>query len=156
MNSNDSAKKSIHTTSTLLVSSHFLELLYIRLSHYKKNQMAEYLHFLLSDKNLLLKLNYMKNGRVKILYQDAGQDLVRLNFLPLDSDWAHLSLLSFSSGCSRCYLFVYLMLLDLGLIAIPIKKNGTPHKKIEYFPNYKLYCLVNLIGYKNIDRKHTE
>jgi len=120
MNSKPLTSHGASTASTLLVSSKFFQLLLQRISIYKKNHMAMYLHMLLSDSELGYKLSFLKVNSHKVLYQNEGLDLVRFNFMPLDSDWAHLSLLSFSSGCSRCYLFVYL---------VPAEKQNSKHLK---------------------------
>jgi hypothetical protein len=67
------------------------------------------------DQQLEKKLAMLKPNKWKKHYQSEGQDLQRINFYPDEADWAHLSALSNATGFSRCYIFVFLMLLNGGL-----------------------------------------
>lgn len=68
------------------------------------------------------KLSVLQSGKWKKVYQAEGQGLVRVNFYPHEVDWARLSVLSNATGYSRCFLFVYLMELDL-------KKDQVQHSR---------------------------
>ncbi len=104
--------------STLLIS-----LLLFRkfpfLSNLKGRVLSEYLNFLLSDPDLFKKIGLLKSGKWKKQYQVEGQGLVPVFFYPGEADWAYLSILSNGTGFSRCYIFVYLLLFDLGVLKLP-------------------------------------
>ena len=50
---------------------------------------------------------------VKTEYQEEGQNLCRVGFRPSNSDWIELGELALAFGKSRCWLFVYLLKLDI-------------------------------------------
>jgi hypothetical protein len=105
------------TQSTLLVGDHIYKTFMIpRLL--KGKRLTNYLHKLLSDPNLEYKLNLLKPKKWKKHYQDEGQELNALYFYPDEFDWARLSIISNGTGYSRCYIFIYLMLLDLGILKL--------------------------------------
>jgi hypothetical protein len=108
--------------STLLVGDYFFKKYMVPRS-LKGIVLASYLHKLLEDPQLEYKLSLLKPKKWKKHYQDEGQDLVPLYFFPDECDWARLSLISNATGFSRCYIFVYLMLLDFGFLKLP--KNTT-------------------------------
>lgn len=51
--------------------------------------------------------------KIKTEYQDEGLDLKRLNFRVGNSDWLELGALALAFGKSRCWIFTYLLELDL-------------------------------------------
>jgi len=105
------------TQSTFLVGDYIHKTYMVpRLLNGKR--LSNYLHKLLTDPNLELKLNRLKPKKWKKHYQDGGQDLNALYFYPDECDWARLSIISNGTGFSRCYIFVYLMLLDLGVLKL--------------------------------------
>jgi hypothetical protein len=106
------------TQSTLLVGNHFYKM-HMMPNLLKGKRLSEYLHNLLKDPDLEYKLNLLKPKKWKKHYQDDGQDLEVLYFYPDESDWARLSIISNVTGFSRCYIFVYLMLLDFGILKLP-------------------------------------
>jgi hypothetical protein len=108
--------------STLLVGTYFCKK-YIFPRSLKGKVLASYLHKLLKDPDLEYKLSLLKPEKWKKHYQDGGQDLVPLYFYPDECDWARLSLISNATGFSRCYIFVYLMLLNFGFLKL--SKNIT-------------------------------
>lgn len=91
---------------------------YIKVSHWA---LSSYLGSLMNDPGLEYKLNFLETGKWKKQYQDEGQSLVRVNFYPDDRDWGRLSAISNATGFSRCYIFVYLMLIAMGVITL---ENG--------------------------------
>ncbi len=136
--------------STLLFGSHLNETI-LKPRGMKGKILALYLHRLMSDPNLEYKLSFLKPKKWKKGYQEAGQDLVPVYFFPDDCDWARLSIISYASGFSRCYIFVYLMLLDLGILKLP--ENIT----IENYPKSinitKLICCIMMDERKKILRR---
>jgi hypothetical protein len=51
--------------------------------------------------------------KIKTEYQDEGLDLHRVNFRVSNSDWLELGELALAFGKSRCWMFTYLLELDL-------------------------------------------
>jgi len=116
--------------STFLVANHIHEI-YMVPRRLKGKWLTHYLHRLLSDPELEYKLSLLKPKKWKKHYQEEGQDLQALFFYPDECDWARLSIISNGTGFSRCYIFVYLMLLDLGVLKLPENRTeGTNPQKI--------------------------
>ncbi|PKL34063.1 MAG: hypothetical protein CVV45_05005 [Spirochaetae bacterium HGW-Spirochaetae-10] len=89
---------------------------YIKIGHWA---LASYLSGLMNDPQLEYKLSFLETtGKWKKQYQDEGQGLVRVNFYPDDRDWGRLAAISNATGYSRCYIFVYLMLIALGVVSL--------------------------------------
>ncbi len=110
--------------STLLVPGSFYERFfigYIRFIKVRNLPLSFYFQRLLDDPLLDYKLSFLKARKWKKEYQAAGQDLRRINFYPEERDWARLSAISNATGFSRCYIFVFLMLVDMGVISL---ENG--------------------------------
>ncbi len=103
--------------STLLIGEDLYDSI-IKAKSLKGKRLVAYLHQLLNDPGLELKLRHLKPKKWKTQYQDEGQALVPVYFFPDECDWARLSQISFATGFSRCYLFVYLMLLDMGILKL--------------------------------------
>lgn len=103
---------------------------------------SAYLHRLIIDPELNTKLGYLKPKKWKKTYQEEGQNLKRLNFFPMEADWARLSIISNATGFSRCYIFVFLMLVDLGVLKLP--KKGTPLFFAQESCSMRLVCSILL------------
>ena len=129
----------IDTRSTFLVPEYFYDV-YIKAGKIGKIGVAFYLHQLLNDSNLEYKLSFLKPRRWKMHYQQKGQDLHRVNFYPHELDWAHLSAISSATGFSRCYIFVFLMLLQLGVTRLD--DGGTPPVRIPRKWNPLTLCSI--------------
>jgi hypothetical protein len=50
--------------------------------------------------------------KLKTEYQDEGQDLHRVNFIPDNEDWLELGQVATFYGKSRCWIFTYLLRLE--------------------------------------------
>ncbi len=109
--------------STLLIPEEYYER-YIRNKRIGRIGVTYFVRNLLNDPQRDYKLSFLKTRKWKKQYQDPGQALVRVNFYPHEDDWARLSLLSNATGFSRCYIFIYLMLLHLGVTCL--NDGGTP------------------------------
>lgn len=110
------------TQSTLLISRRYLEEIKFVRSLSGKN-LTGYLSRLMNDPDLAWKIKFLQSRKWKKQYQKGGQDLQKVFFYPEEDDWARLSALSNGTGFSRCYVFVFLMLVDLGLIQLPTKNR---------------------------------
>lgn len=103
--------------STLLISSSLLEALSDELFRLKIS-LRDFLHLLLSDRDLWRKMELLKSGKFTKTYQSTGLGLVPVKFYPLPEDWCELSALSNGSGFSRCYIFVYLLKYYLKILSL--------------------------------------
>lgn len=64
--------------------------------------------------------------RLKTEYQAKDQNLVKVSFRPYNDDWIELGELALAFGKSRCWMFVYLLELDiLGLWDLLVKFSFT-------------------------------
>ncbi len=103
--------------STLLIPVEYCDR-YIRNKRIGRIGITYFVRQLLNDPERDYKLSFLKSRKWKKQYQAEGQGLARVNFYPHEDDWARLSLLSNATGFSRCYIFVYLMLLHFGIIRL--------------------------------------
>ena len=88
------------------------------------------------------KIGKLESKKWKVAYQAGGQNLQKINFYPDEKDWAKLSILSASTGFSRCFLFVFLLVIDLE--TIPSDDGGTPPilQRLQTFINFD--CRLSL------------
>ena len=78
-----------------------------------------------------------KPKKVKTEYQEEGQNLERVNFRPRNTDWIELGELALAFGKSRCWIFVYLLKLDLlGMWRLLVK--ATLEKIVPTLPSLEL------------------
>jgi len=109
----------------------------------KGKALKKLLSYLLADPDLGNKLELLDSGKSRKKYQSEGQDLVPVFFYPLESDWAHLSLISNATGFSRCYIFIFLMLLHFRK---PKSVNGRTIPDIGNFPEIKIWRCCILVN----------
>ena len=117
-----------HTPSTFLVGDYYFQTI-IEPQNLTGPGLTDYLHRLLKDPLLERKLAVLKSWKWKKVYQEPGQDLKRLNFTPIESDWARISMICNATGFSRCYIFVFLMLIDQGVIKLD--QEGIPPRFVR-------------------------
>ncbi len=80
-------------------------------------------------------------NKIKTEYQAEKLNLKKINFRPRNKDWVELGELALAFGKSRCWLFVYLLKLDLlGLwkVLVEAKMN----KVVPTLPNLELQAFV--------------
>jgi len=121
------------TISTLLVPSHLLEDLKKKTKEHG-NSLVVYLRNLLWMYRTVSHSGMIHPPRkIKTEYQEEGLDLKRLNFRVNNSDWIELGELALAFGKSRCWMFTFLLELDiLGLWEILSEFGlslGDPTKK---------------------------
>jgi hypothetical protein len=112
------------TASTLLVPKHLVEKLdlvipYVENSKTKKKsyKFKEGLKKLLEKYRGLLARGYLPfQNKPKLTYQEEGLELQKFCFRPDDEDWYELGILAYGCGVSRCWLFSFLVELDLSLM----------------------------------------
>lgn len=56
------------------------------------------------------------NKNPKLLYQEKGQNLQTFKFRPRNVDWFELGILANGVGVTKCWLFTYLLTLELSLL----------------------------------------
>ena len=101
------------TISTLLVPAHLLEDLKKKTKEHG-NSLVIYLRNLLWMYRTLTHSGMIHPPRkIKTEYQDEGLDLKRVSFRVNNSDWLELGELALAFGKTRCWLFTYLLEIDL-------------------------------------------
>jgi hypothetical protein len=112
------------TVSTLLIPKHLVENLHLVLpvvldatTMKKSYNFKVGLKKLLDKYRGLLALGYLPfQEKPKLTYQEEGLDLQRFSFRPDDADWFELGILAYGCGVSRCWLFSFLVSLELSLL----------------------------------------
>jgi hypothetical protein len=113
------------TVSTLLVPKHLVEKLnliipFVENSTTKKKsyKVKGGLKKLLDKYRGMLARGYLPfQEKAKLTYQEKGLELQKFCFRPDDADWFELGILAYGCGVSRCWLFSFLVALDLSLLA---------------------------------------
>ncbi len=101
------------SVSTLLVPAHLIEALKEKKKEHGR-QMAVYLRNLLKMYRTLTHSGMLPAPRkIKTEYQEEGLDLKRVTFRPSNADWLELGELAIAFGKSRCFVFTFLLELDL-------------------------------------------
>ncbi|MBP7282535.1 MAG: DUF1564 family protein [Leptospiraceae bacterium] len=101
------------TISTLLVPSHLIEDLKKKTKEHG-NSLVIYLRNLLWMYRTITHSGMIHPPRkIKTEYQVEGLDLKRVNFRVSNVDWIELGELALAFGKSRCWLFVFLLELDI-------------------------------------------
>ncbi|KAB2935248.1 MAG: DUF1564 family protein [Leptonema illini] len=129
--------------STLLIPESYFKRYFWRSPYIKVGHLAlgAYLSILMDDPQLEYKLSCLeRTGKWKKHYQEEGQDLCRVNFYPDDRDWGRLSAISNATGYSRCYIFVYLMLIAMGVISLD--DGGTSPVWAKGHWNPEVFCSI--------------
>jgi hypothetical protein len=112
------------TVSTLLIPKHLVEKLelvipFVENSKTKKKsyKLKDGLKKLLDKYRGLLARGYLPfQDKPKLTYQEEGLELQKFCFRPDDGDWYELGILAYGCGVSRCWLFSFLVALDLSLL----------------------------------------
>lgn len=131
--------------STLLIPETLFKRFFWRSPYIKVGQWAlgGFLSILMDDPALEYKLSFLeRTGKWKKQYQEEGQELCRVNFYPDDRDWGRLSAIANATGYSRCYIFVYLMLIALGVIAL--ENGGTQRCWVKGHWNPIMICSMTV------------
>lgn len=112
------------TSSTLLIPSSLLYEFEKKKTQTRKD-IALYLRLLLRRYRALTHSGLIpKPLNVKTEYQDKDLDLVRVGFRPFNSDWLELGELALAFGKSRCWIFIFLLKLDIvGMYKLLLKSK---------------------------------
>jgi len=115
------ADKSI---STLLIPAHLLDKLKEK-SKINGNSLVAYLKILLRNFRTFTHSGLIPPPlKIKTEYQDVGLNLHRLNFRVSNADWLELGELALAFGKSRCWLFVFLLELDIAGLWEILSESG--------------------------------
>ena len=103
-----------HTVSTLLIPENLIPSFVFLVKNHGAGNISVYLRNLLFMYRTLTHSGMIPEPiTVKTEYQEEGQNLCRVGFRPSNSDWLELGELALAFGKSRCWLFVYLLKLDI-------------------------------------------
>jgi len=116
-NTNTFTRKNIrleeNTTSTLLIPESMLEDFRNKTKKFNGNT-AAYLHSLLRRFRSVTHSGLIPEPeKLKTSYQERDLNLQKVSFTPKNEDWIELGELALAFGKSRCWLFVFLLKLDL-------------------------------------------
>lgn len=128
--------------STFLIPKELLQGYMERLQHFKSK--GEYFTYLLFRFRPLIKYYIIQPSGLKVQYQASYQGLQRENLRVKNEDWAELTVLSASTGMSRCLLFVSLLLMDLQGWGSLLQKIGIPYN--HPFSSEKKWELLATVG----------
>ncbi len=117
LNKNEFVRKSINleedSISTLLVPEYLYADFRLKTKKYKGNT-ALYLHSLLRRFRTITHSGSIPNPeKLKTTYQERNLLLKEVSFKPKNQDWLELGELALVFGKSRCWMFVFLLKLDL-------------------------------------------
>jgi hypothetical protein len=112
------------TVSTLLIPKHLVEKLDLVLPVVLDTAtMKKSYNWKAGLKRLLEKYRgFLASGflpfaeKPKLTYQEEGLELQRFSFRPDEADWFELGILAYGCGVSRCWLFSFLVTLELSLL----------------------------------------
>ena len=128
-------KESSETVSTLLIPENLAENLKSILPIGSTKKGKEFTNFRLGLKFLLNKYrgflaigNLPFAGKPKLTYQREGLNLQEFKFRPDNGDWFELGIIAYGLGVSRCWLFSYLLELELSglgeFLALKVVRDG--------------------------------
>ncbi len=109
----DKMEERNQTVSTLLIPEELRDDFQLLLEKYQ-GDLTKYLRVLLRKYRTVTHSGLIPEPiKVKTEYQEKDQNLIRFNFRPMNADWVELGELALAFGKSRCWLFVYLLKLDI-------------------------------------------
>lgn len=116
-NKNNFVRKNINleenSVSTLLIPEFLLKDFLLKSKKFKGNT-ALYLHSLLRRFRSITHSGLIPEPeKLKTTFQERNLNLQKINFKPKNEDWVELGELAFAFGKSRCWIFVFLLKLDL-------------------------------------------
>ncbi len=139
-NKNEFLRKKINkeddTVSTLLIPKHLYKDFRLKSKKFKGNP-SLYLRSLLRRFRVITHSGMIPEPeKLKTTYQERKLDLQKVTFKPKNQDWLELWELAFVFGRSRCWMFVFLLKLDLvnmwhALVEAGLKKIVPMIPKVE-------------------------
>lgn len=116
-NKNEFVRKNINleenSVSTLLIPEYLYEDFRLKTKKFKGNT-SLYLQSLLRRFRTVTHSGLIPEPeKLKTSFQERGLNLQKVSFKPKNVDWIELGELAFAFGKSRCWLFVFLLKLDI-------------------------------------------
>ena len=109
----DRLRETDKTISTLLVPAHLFEGLKQKTNEHGKSLVVYFRNLLWMYRTLTHSGMIHSPRKIKTEYQNEGLDLRRVSFRVGNADWLELGELALAFGKSRCWMFTYLLELDL-------------------------------------------
>ena len=146
-NNNEFIRREINleedSVSTLLIPEYLYEDFQLKTKKYKGNT-ALYLQSLLRRFRSISHSGLIPEAeKLKTSYQDRNLDLQKVSFIPKNRDWLELGELALVFGKSRCWLFVFLLKLDILNLWSIVVKAGLK-KIVPMIPNVELRVFLRL------------
>ena len=140
-NKNEFVRKNINleedSVSTLLIPEFLIDDFRQKTKKYKGNT-AIYLHSLLRRFRIITHSGMIPEPeKLKTTYQERDLHLKKVSFKPKNLDWVELGELALVFGKSRCWMFVFLLRLDLVNMWHSLVEAGL-NKIVPMIPNLEL------------------
>jgi hypothetical protein len=81
--------------------------------------------------------------KLKTEFQNSGQNLKRVNFVPANVDWLEIGCIALTYGKSRTWVFSFLLYLDIRGVGTLIQKAGFT-RGVPVIPNTQLQGAIQL------------
>ena len=131
------------SVSTLLIPEYLYEDFQLKTKKFKGNK-ALYLQSLLRRFRTITHSGLVPEAeKLKTAYQERNLDLQKVSFKPRNRDWLELGELALVFGKSRCWLFVFLLKLDLLNLWRIVVEAGLK-KIVPMIPNLELKVFQRL------------
>lgn len=146
-NKNEFVRKNIkleeNTVSTLLIPESLKEAFLQKTKKYNGNT-SSYLHSLLRRFRSVTHSGLIPEPeKLKTTYQDRDLNLQKISFKPKNEDWIELGELALVFGKSRCWIFVFLLKLDISNMWCTLVEAGL-EKIVPKISNLKLEIFLRL------------
>ena len=154
-NKNEFAREKINeeedTVSTLLIPLHLKEDFLLKLEKHNGNASLYFRSLLRRHRTITHSGMLPEPEKIKTEYQVEGLHLQKFNFRPRNADWIELGELALAFGKSRCFVFVYLLELDLlglwrVLVEAGLKKVVPTLPSLELKSFWKLRRIAHYFG----------
>jgi hypothetical protein len=130
------------TSSTLLIPENLLDEFKSRAGRYKG--VPTYFKALLKKFRIFTHAGLIPPpSKLKTEFQNEGQNLKRVNFVPSNVDWLEIGCIALSYGKSRTWVFTFLLYLDILGVGKLVQKAGFT-RGVPVIPNTKLQAAIQL------------
>ncbi len=120
----DKLNETENTVSSLLVPSHLVADLKLKTKEHGNSLVVYFRNLLWMFRSFTHSGMIPPPRRIKTEYQAKGLDLKRVSFRVGNTDWLELGELALAFGKSRCWMFTYLLELDLLGVWEILSKSG--------------------------------
>jgi hypothetical protein len=135
-------KTKLESSSTLLIPKIFLDEFKIRAEKYRG--VPTYFKALLKKFRIFTHSGLIPAPtKIKTEFQNEGQNLKRVNFVPSNEDWLEIGCIALSYGKSRTWVFTFLLYLDILGVGKLIQKAGFA-RGVPVLPSTQLQGAIQL------------